>query len=265
MRTLHSVLAQRDVELSVVVVDDGGSDETDAAVASLGDSRVLMVRHPWCQGVAAARNSGIAQAESRWVAFVDDDDLWAPEKLRSQLDALAADPEAGWSCTASVTIDAGCRVTGWAEPPRARDVGDLLLRQNVIPGGGSGVLADKDLLVEVGGFDQAFSNLADWDLYVRLGLRSPLVPVFGAHLGYYVHAQGMAQDVDRSMREYRSLKAKYRSERYRRDVECNCEGWCSTWRNWPTTGVGAQPVCACTASWWLGTTAGRRCARSPTA
>jgi glycosyltransferase involved in cell wall biosynthesis len=224
-RTLHSVLAQRDVDTAVVVVDDGGSDGTAKAVDDLNDSRVVVERHDRPRGVSAARNSGIATAVTPWLAFVDDDDLWAPSKLRSQLDALSAHSSAQWSCTGSVNIDRECRLSWWAEPPGEADVGSLLLRQNVIPGGGSGVVASRELTLGVGGFDEALSNLADWDFYIRLGLRSPLAAVSRPLLGYYIHPQGMAHDVRRSELEYRYVEVKYGSQRRQREVTLNHEAW----------------------------------------
>src|SRR3954449_11506761 len=118
MRTLHSVLAQQHVDIEVVVVDDGGTDGTEAAVAGLADPRVTLIRHPFPRGVSAARNTGIEKSSARWLAFVDDDDLWAPSKLRSQLDVVAAHPSWQWSCTGSVDIDRQCRLSWWAEPPQ---------------------------------------------------------------------------------------------------------------------------------------------------
>lgn len=225
VRTLHSVLAQRDVDLEVVVVDDGGSDDTGSVVRSLHDARVQLVRHSHSRGVSAARNRGIAQATSTWLAFVDDDDLWAPGKLRAQLDALATHPAAGWSCTGSVNIDAQCRISGSDMPPSDAAVGELLLRQNCIPGGGSGVLASRELTLEIGGFDEALSNIADWDFYIRLGLRAPLAAVNRPQLGYYIHTEGMAHGVEKSAREYGYLDVKYATERSRRGIELNMEAW----------------------------------------
>lgn len=226
-RTLHSVLAQRDVDIAVVVVDDGGSDGTEKAVADLDDTRVALVRHARPRGVSAARNSGIEKAATPWLAFVDDDDLWAPNKLRSQLDALAAHASAQWSCTGVVIIDGQCRPSWWVETPVDADVGNLLLCQNVIPGGGSGVVASRDLTRAVGGFDEALSNLADWDFYIRLGLRSPVAAVSHPSLGYYMHPQGMAHDVRRSELEYRYLEVKYGAHRKERQVALNHQLWLS--------------------------------------
>lgn len=224
-RTLRSVLAQADVDLSVVVVDDGSTDGTEAAVQAYGDPRLTVVRHPVARGVSAARNTGIARATTRWLAFVDDDDLWAPGKLRAQLDALALAPEARWSSTGSVNVDRQCRISGWHLPPDITDLADHLLVRNHVPGGGSGVLVARDLAAEVGGFDEAISNLADWDFYTRLALASPVAPVFRFHVGYLVHAQGMAHNVRRSEEEYAYLDVKYGHERRRRGVALEQTDW----------------------------------------
>ncbi len=87
--TLRSVLWQRDVDFEVIVVDDGCTDDTPQMLRDLRDPRIRTVRHERSQGVSAARNHGIAEARGEWVAFLDDDDLWAPDKLTQQLDALA--------------------------------------------------------------------------------------------------------------------------------------------------------------------------------
>jgi len=217
-RTLHSVLAQCDVDIQVVVVDEGASDDTGTAVAALADSRVTLVRHPQPKGVSAARNTGIERATAPWLAFVDDDDLWAPRKLRSQLNAVAAHPSWQWSCTGTVNIDEQCRLLWWTEPPADPDIGNAMLAGNVVPGGGSGVLASRELATAVGGFDEALSNLADWDFYTRLALRSPIAVVPRPLVGYYVHRQGMAHDARRSKLEYPYVEVKYARERRQRQV-----------------------------------------------
>ena len=218
MRTLHSVLAQQDVHVQVVVVDDGGSDGTEAAVAGLADPRVTLARHRTARGVSAARNTGIEEASAAWLAFVDDDDLWAPTKLRSQLDAVTAYPSSQWSCTGAVSMDRQCRLIWWAEPPEEPDVSTVLLSKNVIPGGGSGVLASRELVTAAGGFDEALSNLADWDFYTRLGLRSPVAVVSRPLVGYFAHPQGMSNDVKRSELEYPYFEVKYARERAQRQI-----------------------------------------------
>src|SRR5687767_2206546 len=86
--TLGTIVRQRgDVDVRVVVVDEGSSDDTPAYLAAVAGDGVRVVRHDEPKGLAAARNAGIELADTRWIAFCDDDDLWAPDKLDAQLDA----------------------------------------------------------------------------------------------------------------------------------------------------------------------------------
>ena len=123
--TLRSVLWQHDVDLEVIVVDDGSTDDTAQVVAGLGDPRIRRVHHPTPQGVSAARNRGIAEATSDWVAFVDDDDLWAPDKLTRQLgseaavDARTSGPATGRG-SAPTARTRGARAVGRVVPSRSR-------------------------------------------------------------------------------------------------------------------------------------------------
>src|SRR4029453_7953121 len=85
-RTLQSVLRQQDVEFEVIVVDEASTDETPAVLSALGNQRVRVIRHDSPRGLSAARNNGAAGASGEWLAFIDDDDLWAPDRLARQLD-----------------------------------------------------------------------------------------------------------------------------------------------------------------------------------
>ena len=89
-RALQAALGQQDVEVEVVVVDDGSPDETAARLAQIDDARLRVVHHAVATGVSRARNDGIAAARAPWLAFLDDDDLWAPRKCADQLAAAHA-------------------------------------------------------------------------------------------------------------------------------------------------------------------------------
>ena len=137
--TLRSVLWQRDVDVEVVVIDDGSTDDTAAMVGGVQDPRVRLLRHEVAQGVSAARNHGIAEARGRWVAFLDDDDLWAPDKLALQLEALK---ESGrrWAYAGRVQITLDNRVFAGQPPPAPHEIVDRLAGMNLI-GGPSSVIA----------------------------------------------------------------------------------------------------------------------------
>src|SRR5918993_3753166 len=113
--TLRSVLRQRDVDLEVIVVDEASTDDTARMLAAVGDPRVRSIRHQTPQGVSTARNHGAAEARGEWVAFTDDDDLWAPDKLARQLHAAQV---AGrdWAYTGSVNIADDFRII-YGSPP----------------------------------------------------------------------------------------------------------------------------------------------------
>lgn len=91
VRAARSALAQTLGPLEVLVVLDGPDPETREALMALGDGRLRMLELPESQGAANARNAGIAAARAPWLALLDDDDLWAPQKLERQ---LACDPTA---------------------------------------------------------------------------------------------------------------------------------------------------------------------------
>ena len=137
-RTLRSILAQQLVDLEVIVVDDGSIDDT-AAVAAAAGRRVIVRRNARPAGVSAARNQGIAAARGDWIAFCDDDDLWAPDKLARQLDA-ADRARLDWAYTGDVNVDDGLRVLSGGPPPDPTEVMALLPRYNPISSGGSNVV-----------------------------------------------------------------------------------------------------------------------------
>ena len=230
--TLRSVLAQRDVTIEVLVVDDGSGPATAAAVEAVagGDDRVTLLRHPSGRGVSQARNTGIDAASGEWLAFVDDDDLFAPDKLAAQLAALAAVPECRWSCVGVVTIDEAGRITGWHHPPAERDVAVAMLVDDVAPGGGSGVVAHRELVEAAGRFDTDLSCNADWDFHLRLAQHSPVASVDRPLLAYRVHARAMSLDVDGCDQDFERMNEKYADLRARHGVTVDGAKW-ALWKS----------------------------------
>src|SRR5215207_6220217 len=158
--TLCSVLWQRGVDFEVVVVDDGSKDDTAEVAATFADPRIRLVRHHAPLGVSAARNRGIAAAGGTWVAFLDDDDLWAPDKLASQLQA-AHQTGRTWVYTGGVNVDEHLRVLEGGPPPPPEQVMERLGRYNPVPVGASNVLVRADALASAGRFDTGLRSNED--------------------------------------------------------------------------------------------------------
>ena len=197
--TLRSVLRQRDVELEVIVIDEGSTDDTTAMLSRLGDARVRVLRHELPHGVSTARNRGAAVAVGEWLGFVDDDDLWAPDKLAQQLRA-AASTGRDWVYTGCVNIsDEGHIVYG--RPPLAPEqIMAVLPRYNAIPGGGSNVVVRRAAWQRVGPFDTRLRNTEDWEMWIRLAKEGPPACVERPLLAYRVHGANASLDITEIVR-----------------------------------------------------------------
>jgi glycosyltransferase involved in cell wall biosynthesis len=207
---LPSALGQHDVDIEVVVVDDGSTDETPRRLAGVRDLRLRTVRHDHPRGVAQARNTGIAVARGDWIAFLDDDDVWSPRKLRLQLDTAAAEGSSFAYGGAAAVAEDGSWLYSLA-PPEPAMLASTLLSRNVLWGGSSNVLARADLLRSLGGFDERLFQLSDWDLWIRLAHAGRPAAVHEVVVGCTVHADSMLlTSEDNVFDEFEYLEQKHR-------------------------------------------------------
>ena len=179
--TVESVRAQSIQQWELVIADDGSDPNTVDYLANLRrDERIRLLRLPHSGNAGTARNAAIAAARASWLAFLDSDDLWQPNKLERQLAALRAEPECAWSYTAFVMVDTegaplpSERSRTWV--PHTGDIFTQTVRTtaSIRP---SGVLASTALVRAVGAFDEAIDCSEDYDLWLRLALRSPVCVV----------------------------------------------------------------------------------------
>jgi glycosyltransferase involved in cell wall biosynthesis len=104
--SIASVLTQTLQDFEIIVVDDASSDHTAEVAYMFADQRIKYIRHDANLGVAAARNTGIVNSRARYIAFLDDDDEWLPEKLARQLKRLHSSPtNVGAIYTSSLRVD----------------------------------------------------------------------------------------------------------------------------------------------------------------
>ena len=179
--TVESVFRQTLPTWELIIADDGSDQDTRTYLESLTRDervRVLRLKHSGNPGIA--RNAGIAAARGNLLGFLDSDDLWVPTKLERQLAVLRANPACRWSYTAFVIIDADGaplaseRNRRWA--PHCGRIFTQVVRTSAsirLPS----VVASTDLVREAGGFDEAIDRSEDYDLWLRLALRSPICVV----------------------------------------------------------------------------------------
>ena len=184
-RSLDSVINQTFSDWELIVVDDGSTDGTDEMI--LRDYPAVRLHRQENTGVSAARNAGVALTSGEWIAFLDSDDAWLPEKLERQLSVLANEPELRLSHTNEIWIRNGKRVNQPKE--YAKSGGDIYRRCLplccICP---SSVLLRRDLFDEIGGFDEILPVCEDYDLWLRITAREPvhyldeaLVRKYGGH------------------------------------------------------------------------------------
>ncbi len=171
-----SVLAQTVADLELVVVDDGSLDETVGELAARFDDHRLRIFRQENAGASAARNRGAAVARGKWLAFLDSDDTWLPAKLERQLQTLAVHPEA----PACYTEEIWFRDGRWANPRNVHAKHSGWIFPNCLPLciiSPSSILMKRTLFETLGGFDETLPACEDYDLWLRLSARYPILLV----------------------------------------------------------------------------------------
>ena len=168
---IDSVLAQDYTEFELIVVDDGSSDNTSEVLDSYRN--VIKVLSQQNKGVSAARNRGIAEASGKFIAFLDSDDLWLPQKLSRQVEFFNTTPDALICQTEEVWIRNGLRVN---PKKRHKKPSGMIFEPSlalclVSP---SAVMIRRSLLEIVGNFDETLPACEDYDLWLRISCRFPV-------------------------------------------------------------------------------------------
>lgn len=203
--SLQSVVLQTRAPLEVIVVDDASSDGTGEAVKAYQVSREQPVgtKVIWLPltengGPARARNRGIAEAGGEWLAFLDADDAWLPERLQTQLELAATHPDIALWCGKTeplVEQDSAEVVSGDQEGDRRRIELEEFITEN--PVATSTVLVKKKVLEEVGGFDEQFRGPEDYDLWMRIVRNRPAM-LIDRPLSRYRYVPGSLSMDDRT-------------------------------------------------------------------
>lgn len=192
--TIESVLNQTFSDFELILINDGSKDSTLDIVSSIQDSRLKVFSYSNA-GISASRNRGISQASGEFIAFLDHDDLWTPDKLELQLKALQENPQAAVAYSWNNTIDESSQVLrrGGRVNVNTNTYAKFLVGNFLETA--SNPLIRKEALIQVGGFDESVLGPEDWDLFVRLAARYHFVEVPQAQVLYRLTASAVSSNV----------------------------------------------------------------------
>ena len=196
---IESVLKQTYTDLEIIVSDDKSTDHTEEVVRSFKDERIKYIRNKGNKGVSAARNSAIMASKGEYIAFLDDDDEWLPDKLKRQVEVL--DHSRPNTCGIHSNLLVIDKTTGNIIPfdPVTKKFKGNLLNQFSIgdPIRTSTVIIRKRCLDEIGLFDETISYMEDRDLWVRLSINWDFEYISKSLIKYYVHGNAqLSQNLD---------------------------------------------------------------------
>lgn len=177
---VRSVLAQTYADWELIVVDDGSTDSTRDDLAAIQDARVRVIERAHCGRPAVLRNVALGVARGSYVAFLDSDDMWLPEKLGRQVTLLRASHGCRWSYTWFSRIDAAGAPTSMPGAGRCRPVAGWIVR-DLLAGRACvalpTVMVESAFFTEVGRFDESLRFMEDYEAWLRLALAAPVAYV----------------------------------------------------------------------------------------
>jgi glycosyltransferase involved in cell wall biosynthesis len=194
--TVQSVLNQTYSDIEIIVINDGSTDKTLECLSSISDARLNVFSYS-NSGANPSRNRGLTHAAGDYVSFLDADDLWTPDKLDAQLNALKNHPTAAVAYSWTNFIDESGKVLHSGSYVSAS--GNVLAELAVVNflENGSNPLIKKQAVLDVGGFDESLQACQDWDLWLRLAAKYEFVAVSSPQILYRVSTHSVSSNVSK--------------------------------------------------------------------
>jgi glycosyltransferase involved in cell wall biosynthesis len=196
--TIRSVLAQTFTDFELIIINDGSPDRSLEVIREISDPRIKIFSYENA-GLVNSRNRGLELAKGEYIAFLDHDDLWTPDKLQEQFNALQNNPSAVVAYSWITYIDESDRVLRSGLRVNVNKDGDTLSRlllMNFLETGSNPLLVTQAVR-EVGGFDRSTEPSDDWDLFLRLAVKYPFVCVPFPHILYRQLTTSLSTNIER--------------------------------------------------------------------
>lgn len=186
LNSINSVLNQTYTNIEIIVIDDASTDDTEINIKSLENEAIKYLKVEKSRGGNYARNLGIEKANGNYIAFLDDDDEWLPEKVEDQLNLFINDNEIGLVYTGANVIYSNKGYQYIRHPKHKGDLSKEILIKNYI-GTTSSVMLKKSVIDSVGGFDNDMPALQDYDLWIRVAQYTKIDYIDKPLIKYYNH------------------------------------------------------------------------------
>jgi glycosyltransferase involved in cell wall biosynthesis len=210
---IQSILDQTYQDFRIIVVDDASTEAVYDVVKRFSDKRIAYLRHQTNTGEAGARNTGVKNSKAEYIAFLDDDDEWLPDKLRLQVALLdKSSSKVGGIYTGFYAVDKPTgKILGRRVPKRRGYIHDDMIVENAV-GTSSTVLLRRECFERVGLFDQDIAWGLDYDMWIRISegfefefIKDPLVK-------YHVHRDQISNNLQMRILGIEALLNKYRKK-----------------------------------------------------
>ncbi|MDY6902661.1 MAG: glycosyltransferase [Cyanobacteriota bacterium] len=192
--TIESVLNQTFTNFELIIINSDSTDATLSIISQIKDERVKVFSYPKAN-VAVNRNRGLKHATGDYITFLDADDLWTSDKLTAQYTALQSNSQAGVAYSWTNCIDENSKFLRKTSHVNWNgDVYSKFLLDDFI-GNGSNVMIRRDVLIEVGGFDEILTNAQDTDMWLKLSAITDFICVPKAQVLYRILPTSMSSNV----------------------------------------------------------------------
>ncbi len=208
-RSVDSVLAQTFTDYEIIVVDDGSTDNTGEFLKKHYGDRIQYISQSVNKGLANARNRGIEASRGTYIAILDDDDLWLPEKLALQVELLKKDPELSLAYCGTMKVNSRGELIEEIRPSQRGQIFEAMLYQNCLLGPASVAIFPRAVLRASGMFDAGLSSCADWDLWIRMARNGKVDFVNRPLVQYVIHENNMHGDISGMAKDTFAILDKY--------------------------------------------------------